>query len=345
MQQHRDQGKIPKKNENLEFTAGSNGSNASATGSSSVSVSSNTAVSSTSDFGFGKMLLLAPILGIVVILFVGGALLLFGGKITSETARDNPQEDFESPIDQEDNIDDDPTPTSKIAIENTTTSPVPINTPSQTSNSENTVTETNTPKPATGAEKIESLALSFMKRIARNDPNPVLTGPQLAVINAKTKQFRSSSALASNIKNAKEDSSKIAALATSKGLKPQFVATAALAKLGSTRGNVAATAQGMINILYKLKISINDEFANESLIIIAAYNQGVANQNLKMRNLLALMTKKNPASARQIRTIWFLKDKGKLTNAQFEFALRFLAIGTITQNPKAFNVSSQALTF
>jgi hypothetical protein len=61
---------------------------------------------------------------------------------------------------------------------------------------------------------------------------------------------------------------------------------------------------------------------------------------------LEALAKKNPGvSPREIRTIWFLKKQGKITDAEYEYALRFLAIGTITQNPKDFNVNAEAITF
>jgi hypothetical protein len=65
-----------------------------------------------------------------------------------------------------------------------------------------------------------------------------------------------------------------------------------------------------------------------------------------MRDTVARLTSKNQnVSSRQVRTIWFLRDKQELTDQEFELALRFLAIGTITQNPKAFNVNATNLTF
>ena len=116
----------------------------------------------------------------------------------------------------------------------------------------------------------------------------------------------------------------------------------------TTTGAATSLAGDLLSfgVLDNLTISLGDELANDTLLVIAAFDQGVAGRNLAMRDTVASLARKNPnVSSRQIRTIWFLRDKGKLTNAQFEFVLRFLAIGAITQNPKAFNVNSQALAF
>ena len=76
---------------------------------------------------------------------------------------------------------------------------------------------------------------------------------------------------------------------------------------------------------------------------MAAYDQGVAGDTMKLRNMLQDLATKSNDTARTIRTIWFLQKEGKITPAQFEFALHFLAAGTIAQNPKEFGVNAEAL--
>ena len=101
----------------------------------------------------------------------------------------------------------------------------------------------------------------------------------------------------------------------------------------------------MSEVLGKLTIVLSNELADDALLVIAAYDEGVQGSTLRMRDRLANLAKKNPtASPREIRTIWFLREKGELTNAQYQFALNFLAVGTIAQNPKAFGVNAEAMT-
>ncbi len=100
----------------------------------------------------------------------------------------------------------------------------------------------------------------------------------------------------------------------------------------------------MSGVLDRLTIVLSNELADDALLVIAAYSEGVEGNSLKMRDRLAGLAKKNPtASSREIRSIWFLKERNEISNAQYEFALNFLAIGTITQNPKEFGVNSEAL--
>ncbi|MEZ5306131.1 MAG: FHA domain-containing protein [Pyrinomonadaceae bacterium] len=192
---------------------------------------------------------------------------------------------------------------------------------------------------------IESAAYSFLKRIAKNDQRPFLKTKQLEEVKSQANRFKSSSAIAANIRSANQNAGRIKEIAAAKNLQPQFVAAAAMAKLGGSSGDVAATASSMSETLDKLTIVLGNELSDDSLLVIAAYSEGEAGNTLAMRDRIANLTKKNPNNtAREIRSIWFLRENNEISAAQYDFALRFLAIGTITQNPKAFGVNSAALT-
>lgn len=301
-------------------------------------------------FEFGRFFLIAPLLLLFVLIVAGGAVLVFKGTQPSVASENNDDEYELTPRDSETDDSENDAPANKTPEPLPTDSSNPTNV---SANSENTV-GTDIPAPGGNSEtngqtgnanSLEKAAIGFMRRMARNDPSPILTARQVSEIQTKIDQLKNSSALASNIKNAKANDSALTSLAGSKNLKPQFLATAAITKLGSSSGNVLTTAQSMIEVLDKLDIQLGGEFADDGLITIAAYQQGVADEFLKMRNTIEKLAPDNPnVTSRQIRTIWFLRDKGKISGAEFEFALRFLAIGTITQNPKAFGVNAEELS-
>ncbi len=298
--------------------------------------------------GLAKFLLIAPLIGIFVLLIIGVGFLLFSGSSQPEVAdRENDDEIYtssDSGADEDDGQTNDPNDQESTTTIAEDTAPGSATDIPQGSN---TADDEIASPPGNGDPKreIERAAVSFMRRIARNDPSPILTSRQIEVIESKINQLKGSRALVSNIKNARQNADGIANLARSKNLKPQFLAGAALAKLGNNQGDVLQTAQGMLEVLDRLNIQIGDEVADESLVAIAAYQQGVSGQFLEMRNAMEQLSSKYPAvSSRQIRTIWFLRDKGKLSDSEFEFALRFLAVGTITQNPGLFGVSAEAVT-
>jgi pSer/pThr/pTyr-binding forkhead associated (FHA) protein len=285
---------------------------------------------------------IAPIFALLILVCTGGVLFFaFDG---SESADKAETDDFSTPRKDKERSSTKETEKEKIA---TKISPEisSTNEPESTQTPQNTELQP-TPKNSTESEKIERISPSFLRKIVRNDPNAYLSSKQIQILTPKVNQFKSSTALSGNIKDAKSNASQISALASSTNLTPQFLATAALAKLGNQSGNVVETAKSMVEVLEKLNRSIGVETADEALLVIAAYNQGVAGQFTQLRNAVeGLSSKSQGVTARQVRTIWFLHDQKKLSDAEFEFALRFLAIGTITQKPSDFSVNAEALNF
>lgn len=303
-----------------------------------------------------KFFFIAPILGILVLVLIGGIFLTIKSGEEKEIAQGN---DFIYSGNREDRKN------SSIEIENSNDSTTSENSSNPTNESVNissgntdipaniSTVETNSDLPANQSTnenadelaKIEINSASFLRRIAQKDPRAALTGRQQQILSSKINQFKNSSALAANLRSARSNASAIQNLASQKNLKPQFLTAAALARLGNSQGDVLSAAQQMANILDELSRNVGDEFSDDSLLVISAYEQGAAGQTLEMRNMLQGLTDKFPESSRRIRTIWFLKENGKISESQFDFALRFLAVGTISQNPRDFGVNAEAVKF
>lgn len=316
--------------------------NAASAGAATVSASSDGNSIPTSFF------IIAPIFGLLILLCAGGGLFIaFSGNPENDRTK---KDDIDISSTRKDD-DEDTTETPEKTVEKD--SPTPESTQSSDPSPGNQATPTNspanielppTPKTTTESGNIEQASAAFMRRTVKNDPSAFLTSKQIAVLTPKINQFKSSSALAANIKDAKANSAQIATLASSTNLTPQFLATAALAKIGNQRGNVVETAKSMVAVLDKLNRSIGVETADEALLVVAAYNQGVEDKFLQLRNQAEALSKTTQGvTARQVRTIWFLYEQKKLSDAEFELALRFLAIGTITQKPSDFSVNAEAL--
>lgn len=279
---------------------------------------------------------LAPVFGLLVLMFVGGLFIAFSGKPKTEVAQKD--EGFTlTKTPRESSTDETPTPkkqsSSKSVDDDTSPTIEPTNSLS-------------TPKVSSEIEKVRQNSSLFLRAIALNDPKAYLEDKQIEMVNKQISQFKSSTALADNLKNIKKNAAEFETLANSKNLKPQFLAIAALAKIGNATGNPLEVAKTMLPVLGELKVTLDNNLADDNLLIIAGYDTGAAGKPRALQSIIEGLSKKTDnASAREIRTIWFLKDKGKITDAEFEFALRFLAIGTISQNPSNFNVNAEAVTF
>ena len=288
-----------------------------------------------SSIPFG-LLIAAPILGLIVVVFAIGLIYIFSGSSSPNTRAGD---DIE--------YDDDP-PATPRNIRDDDASPVPDRTPdtSPTVSSSPTSGSLSGPTPSPppqGLGAIEENAASFLRRIAHNDPRAFITTAQAKRLEAKIKQVAASPSLAENINTAGSGSSRIAALARENSLKPQFVAVAGIWHLAGRSGDPAKSAEAMMPVLGKLSTHLGTEFGEDALLVIAAYRQGEAGEFLRMRNMLQSLSNQFPDSSRAIRTIWFLEENRKITASEFDAALTFLAIGAITQNPQAFGVNAKAL--
>ena len=231
--------------------------------------------------------------------------------------------------------------------ENTTSSGSTTSSPSATTESNEQPSNGNaslqTPKNLSETSKVETNAAAFLRRIAHNDSTAFLTTDQAQKVNARIKQLSGSSTLAANIESARKSASQIKVLAGSKNLPPQFLATAALAKLGTSRGDPLQTAQSMSDVFEKLNTQIGSERSDDSLMMVAAFDQGQRGDFMGLRNTLQDLANKFPESSRSIRSIWFLQKQGKISGPEFDFAILFLAVGTISQNPKDFGLNTEPL--
>jgi hypothetical protein len=309
------------------------------------SASGNAAAASGSSGSSGMLwlLLIAPIFLVMVLIGLGGAILVVRSQKDTEVVKNEniyptpTEDDFPSGNDNKKTPEKEtPTPTA-----------TPVSSPGGTSTPANSTTPTpaeeptSTPKPTGDSEKIKFASAPFLRLIA-NDPRVFLRDQQVLVLTPKINQFKGSSALGENIRNARKNSAQIKSIAESHNLRPQFLAVAALTQLGNQKGDVVAVANQMVGKLSEIFKGFGIDSADDALLIIAAYHGDKTGNNLQT---LVSPFISDPNKAQTFRSIWFLKDKGKLTNSEFDFALQFLAIGTITQNPKEFNVSAEALVF
>lgn len=293
--------------------------------------------------GFPWIFIIAPVVAVIVLAFAGGIFLFVNSGSGSSRAnssggdRDELEDLFNKRRSDDIKPGSSPTPgdvkPTATATPSGGASPTPTpGTPPSTPTAD--LSET---------AKVEQNAAFFMRKIGDNDPKAFLTSEQAKIVGQKIRQISGNPALAANLASARQQSSRISSLVASHKTKPLFLAVAAVNRLGSNRGDVARTAETTLPVIEKLIPQIGTESADDAILIIAAFEQGTAGDLLKMRNLLQDLANKFPASSREIRSIWFLKKQQRISDADFDRALTFLAIGTISQNPKDFGVNAEKL--
>ena len=308
-----------------------------------------------------SLFIIAPILGLLIVGGVIGSLLLFGGK--SEVAHANDDFVYSSSDDGDDDASDVSKTSNKKADDSTDAADdsTTKGTDGGETKADNSGTNTATTsggdgsspgsidisgKPADNSEaaKIQHNGTAFLRRIGRSDrSNAFITKEQAAAVAGKVKQTSRMSAVAQNITAARKNSTQIKALAQSVDIAPQLLAVAGIARLGGKTGDVMSSINEAAQLFAKIKPHLNNEYADDALLMMAIYDRAQNDDILKFRNMLQELAHNLPQSAREIRTIWFLEKNGKITRAEFDRALDFLAIGIITQNPKDFGVSIEPL--
>jgi hypothetical protein len=175
------------------------------------------------------------------------------------------------------------------------------------------------------------------------DTHPVLTEKPVREINAQVQRYRSSpSLLRDELRAMKRDIVAVSALAKSNGLRTPLAVYATLARMDKDggRGEPAQVAGQLCPALAKMRRIFGDELANDSLLTVAALEEG---PGLQFRiTKLAGQVKDSPTT---IRSIWYLHEHRIIEEETYNFVLRFLAIGVIAQNPQKFGIAADPLTF
>ncbi|HEX9959973.1 MAG TPA: FHA domain-containing protein, partial [Pyrinomonadaceae bacterium] len=148
--------------------------------------------------------ILAPLLGVVVLLFIGGGLFLLSGGGKEVSGNRGNFIYAETP---------ERTPRPANAGDETPTPSVKPSAGASETPSNSTVDSSPTPQNSGELDKIERSALVFTRQIAINDNNYVFARAQLNEINNRLKNFKNSDALRENLKAVKQNASQIEQLA------------------------------------------------------------------------------------------------------------------------------------
>ena len=261
---------------------------------SSANASVATASSSANSGGIpNSFFYLAPIFGLIVLLGVGGLFFFSGNAKTTDKIESENDDDFVYSTDRRKKYDDELTENSSKSSDPISKTPTPeISSTIQTNDDEPPVESStpdnsktpeipNLPKNSGDLGKIEISSAQFLRKIAQSDPKAFLTGAQQQIVKSKIDQLKNSSSLAANIKSAKANATRIMEIANAKNVKPQFLAVAAIAKLGNNSGDVATAAQNMAGILDEMSRNVGTERADDALLTIASYDQGAAGKNAR----------------------------------------------------------------
>jgi hypothetical protein len=139
----------------------------------------------------------------------------------------------------------------------------------------------------------------------------------------------------------------VADLANRENLEPSLLILASLleqAEAGRDAGgrDLAATARAILPQLKRLAIYFNSNDADSCLLIVAA-RQEVEDGRRASDILLSL--RENVRDPKLERNFKYLYDRGGLSRRAYEHVIRFLALGALALEPRAFGIEGKPLPF
>lgn len=207
----------------------------------------------------------------------------------------------------------------------------------------------------TSHDKLEAAATRFIRQITP-DTSPYAFSSEiaeqtLAEIDKRVKELSRDAGVRAGLQRLQSSKQEIASGASEKGFKPALVAFAALAESGGG-GDVTSTARGMLPTLLTLRATIGYETADDGLMLVAAYKYPyrppIGSQTRAAHPLIERsreMAKRSTEPPAKFRNVWYLHKHGALTEAAYDYVLRFVALGIIAQNPKEYGIEAAPLAF
>jgi len=191
-----------------------------------------------------------------------------------------------------------------------------------------------------GSDQFEKSLVQVIRNIS-NDSSYPFPSAMVVEIQRKAQQFATPT-LAATLRSIATRGDETINQIKAQGLKkPALLVYMALAETNGS-GDPLATARQLVPEVQFLRGHFGSEFADPTLILVAAYK--IPGGSKRSHPLLPRLNQivKNPQTD---RNVWFLRDKGALSDASFDFVLRFLAYGAIAQNPRQFGLDAPALVF
>jgi hypothetical protein len=144
------------------------------------------------------------------------------------------------------------------------------------------------------------------------------------------------------------DGAEIAAQARRVGLDPALLVYAALAETaGGGASGPKAAAGALLRDMLGSQVTIGTQTANSSLLLVAACKYDFKPGDRKAAHPLIARARALGSKAKVepgvVRSVWFLREKGGISDAAYNFVLRFLAVAVIARNPGRYGIDADPL--
>ncbi|MBV9928131.1 MAG: FHA domain-containing protein [Acidobacteria bacterium] len=197
------------------------------------------------------------------------------------------------------------------------------------------------------SEQVKKDTKNVMRRLG-DGSGLYISEDGLRDVAAAVEGLRGSPAVREQLVAMGRDGAEVAAQARRAGLDPALLIYAALAETaGGGASNPKAAAGALLRDMLDSQVTIGTQTANSSLLLVAACkydfkpgDKKTAHPLIAHARVLGSKAKVEPGVA---RSVWFLREKGGISDAAYNFVLRFLALAVIARNPSRYGTDADPL--
>ncbi|MEW6127942.1 MAG: FHA domain-containing protein [Acidobacteriota bacterium] len=211
-----------------------------------------------------------------------------------------------------------------------------VNNPPPANDNENQSVEV--PTNNSSSKMIETLGAKMLSRISKDHQRYIFRESALRDITQTIERLKSSSSTASAIASVRNRKGRILESSKRLGLAGGFGVYAVLAE-SDARGNDAE--QEILGNLAFVATTCGAGTIENALVALAAYKEGTG--SVKSHPLLVRIRGKVDPQTQ--RNVWYLREHNFISEAQYNFVVKFIALGIIAENPGFFGINTEPLAF
>jgi hypothetical protein len=204
-------------------------------------------------------------------------------------------------------------------------------------NNETAISDGPTNTPAN--KMVEELGARVLSRISKDKQRYIFRESALRDIGQTIERLKNSGNTASAIASIKQRKGRIIEMSKGLNLADGYAIYMVLAE-SENRGGEGDAA--ILRALAFVSTTFGAGTAENALVALAAYKEGQG--TVRSHPLLARL-RRGRIDPQTQRNIWYLHEHKIIGDEQYQFVLKFLALGIIAENPRFFGINTEALAF
>jgi hypothetical protein len=200
---------------------------------------------------------------------------------------------------------------------------------------ETLIKDNQTPPPAN--KMVEELGAKVLSRISRDKQKYIFRETALRDISQMIDRLKSSGNTASAIASIRQRKGRIIEIAKRLSLVEGYAVYTVLAETENQGGEA-----GILQDLAFVSTTFGAGTAENAMVSLAAYKEG---RGTKKSHPMLARLRRGEIDPQTQRNVWFLHERKMISDEQYNFVVKFLAMGILAENPRFFGINTEPLAF